>query len=317
MPIDAAAGRAASGVVEAASDVSAVQQQMAQLDAGVRTRAAAERCSSEMAEVRQRLERELAKRKRLFSAKVDELLELLDNPVKAWGEQAFWQLAMCEFALRYDAELNHSGRQMGAAYRSAALWALRRDKGETVELPRFKGLHEMNALQAVLLGSEQLRFELHRQLAVFKRLYCSTLSTLGRFKKLSPRPGETLLQLMERTHMAARGWRPRGNPGKEPSALGVPVSKVKGAYDAEWIQESLEAYHKGAGKILSLRGTVSIAKLYEKRYLKSIPEEERPTHECRETLRLRDIQAHDIQRFKALEHSFSRYVTAVQVSVRR
>ena len=76
---------------------------------------------------------------------------------------------------------------------------------------------------------------------------------------------------------------------------------------------ALEAYHRGAGKILSLRGTVNIAKLYAKRYLKSIPEEERPTHECRETLRLKDIQAHDIQRFKALEHSFSKYATAVQV----
>lgn len=317
MSIDAAAGRAASGVVEAASDVIAVQQQMEQLGAGVHnTRAAAERLEAEMRPIRARLERLLAQQKSALADKTDDLFELLSNPLEAWDQEALWQLAMCEFAVRYDSEAaeRDGGRKMGAAFRAAALWALRRNKGELVELPRLKGVHELHALHAALRSSNRFRIELTKQLMRFKRLYCAMLSPFGRFKRLTPLPGETLLQLFERTHMAARAWRPRGNPGKEPTVLDLPQSKVNGVYTPEWIQESLEAYHTGAGKTLSLRGVVKVSKLFARRYLKNVPEEERPKQECRETLRLRDIQAHHAQRIKALENSFSRYITAVQVS---
>ena len=293
----------------------AVSIELQQLSAGVRTRAAAERCEAEMRPMRLRLERELREQQRLLREKEDDLHELLSDPLEAWDQDAHWQLAMCEYALCYDpdAAQRDGGRKMGVGFRAAALWALRRDQGEVVELPRFKGLYELHVLHLALRGSDRLRIALSKQLMRFKRLYCAFLSSFGRFKSLAPLPGETLLQIIERLHVAARKWRPRGNPGKEPAVLDVPQSIVKGVYQADWIVDSLEAYHTGAGKTLSLRGTVRVAKHFSRRYLKSIPEEQRPKHECPETLRLRDIQLHQIQRRKALENSFSRHVTAVQV----
>jgi hypothetical protein len=314
--VAAAAGGAAAEVAAAVNQQTATEMELEQLGAGVHTRAARERLEEEMRPMRKRLERELREQLLLRREKEEGLLALLSDPLEAWDEDAFWQLAMCEFAIRYDPEAveRDGGRKMGTAFRAAAIWALRRDKDERVELPRLKGVYELHALHAALLSSDRLRIELTKQLMRFKRLYCAMLSPFGRFKRLTPMPGETLLHIFERTHMAARGWRPRGNPGKEPSVLEVPQSKVNGIYTPEWIQESLEAYHTGAGKTLSLRGTVKVSKLFARRYLKNVPEQERPKQECCETLRLRDIQNHRAQRLKALENSFSRYIIAVQVS---
>ena len=314
VPVQQAAAHAATRVAAASSGVADVEKEIVQLSAGVKTRAAAVRCADALAATRRQLERELQKRQQALAQEEELLLELLRDPMSAWDHEAFWQLAACEFALHYDpVEAEREGsRKMAVAFRAAAFYALRRDKGEHVTVPRVKGAYELYSLHQVLLQSDHLRIELRLQLMRFKRLYCSVMSQFGRFRKVEPLPGETLLALFERCHTAARQWQTRGNPGKQPTALDVPQSKVKGAYTAEWIQGSLEAYHTGAGKTLSLRGTTTIAKLFSRRYLKSIPEEERPKHESPGTLCLKDIQAHTIQRWKALENSFSKHVTAVQ-----
>ena len=85
--------------------------------------------------------RRFAQEKLSLAAKTEDLLELLSDPLEAWDQDAFWQLAMSKFAARYDPEAaeQDGGRKMGTALRAAALWALRRDKGENVQLRRGSG----------------------------------------------------------------------------------------------------------------------------------------------------------------------------------
>ena len=274
------------------------------LGVGVQTRRTACEAEARMREVREQLEAELKARRTLLSQREAELHKLLSNPLDAWEDDAFLQLAMCEFARDYDeaAAASDSGRVMGNAFRAKALWARRKDADEKVELPRLRGLYEMDQLRVVLICNERLRLELERQLRRFKALYCKMLSGFGRFKTVAPEPAESLLALFERTHVAARKWRPRGNPGK-PDLL-VPISKEGGVYTAEWRTQTYELYHLAAGKTLSLRGTRGVAIAGSKRYLASIAEEDHPAHESYGTIRLHDMQAHTIQRCKALEASF-------------
>ena len=82
------------------------------------------------------------------------------------------------------------------------------------------------------------------------------------------------------------------------------MSKLGGMYLAEWRTQTYELFHLAAGKTLSLRGTRGVAIAGSKRYLASIAEEDRPDIESYGTIRLHDIQAHTIQRCKALESSF-------------
>ena len=72
--------------------------------------------------MRKRLERELREQLLLRREKEEGLLALLSDPLEAWDEDAFWQLAMCEFAIRYDPEAveRDGGRKMGTAFRAAA-----------------------------------------------------------------------------------------------------------------------------------------------------------------------------------------------------
>ena len=298
------AATAAAETVAVALELDAKQQELDALGVGVQTRRTACEAEARMREVREQLEAELKARRTLLSQREAELHKLLSNPLDAWEDDAFLQLAMCEFARDYDeaAAASDSGRVMGNAFRAKALWARRKDADEKVELPRLRGLYEMDQLRVVLICNERLRLELERQLRRFKALYCKMLSGFGRFKKVAPEPGESLLALFERTHVAARKWRPRGNPGK-PDLL-VPISKEGGVYTAEWRTQTYELYHLAAGKTLSLRGTRGVAIAGSKRYLASIAEEDHPAHESYGTIRLHDMQAHTIQRCKALEASF-------------
>ena len=297
------AANAAVAIAGAADDAMEVEEQLASLNCGVQTRRTAEAAEAAMRDARERLEQLVRDRKERMRDKTEELLDILRSPLDAWGEDAAWQLAMCEYALDAPSEL--SGRQMGMGFRARAAQARHHE-----EIPRLRGLYEIDVLRAVLLGSERLCRELHRQLDRFKRLCCRTLSGFGRFRTVSVEPGESLLDLWQRTHEEARKWRPPGNPGK--AAVGVEPSKVKGMYTAERVTDTLDGLHTVTGKTLSLRGTASMARWATRRHLKSIKEEDRPHDESYGTIRLRDIQALKIQRTKANEHTFSRSTNVVQ-----
>ena len=98
---------------------------------------------------------------------------------------------------------------MGNRFRALAKTVRHED-----ELPRFRGLYELDALHDAYMSNERLCRELDKQLDVFKRLYCSIMSGFGRFRQIKVVPGETLIDLLYRTHDDARKWRPPGNQGK-------------------------------------------------------------------------------------------------------
>ena len=227
------------------------------------------------------------------------MLLLLRNPLESWGEDAIWQLAMCEFAVEHiDTQL--SAMQLQVAFRAACETARHPD-----EVPRLRGAMEIDSLAMAFAKSAPLREELHRQLEAFKR-FCRScglgLGGFGRFRRINEVRGESLLALMRRTHLDALKWRPPGAPPAEQLAV---TSKAKGRYIAEWRGETGEMMNEATGRTLSLRGTAGANRLGAKRYLKNVPEGQRPRQEHYTTIRLHLFQSDHIQRSKSLINSFS------------
>ena len=108
---------------------------------------------------------------------------------------------------------------------------------------------------------------------------------------------------MKRTHDAALEWRPPGRTAAEQLAV---ESKAKGRYLAVWREETREMMQEATGRTLSLRGTAGANRLAARRYLKKVPEWQRPSQEHWGTIRLHIMQAHHVQRSKSLTNSFSR-----------
>lgn len=270
------AARTATDVAAALEQVHAKAQEYDALSLGVQTRRTAIEAGRQLAAARARIEGELRALRALHREKEADLYGLIADPLSAWDDDVFHQLAMCEFVLDVSDEdaAALQPRQLGDWFRALALKTRHYTKSE--EAPRFRGVYELHALRTVLRGSEFLCRALCWQLHRFKRLYASVLRHFGRFKRVDVEPGETMLDIMTRTHEEARTWRPPGNPGKQAVAFAAPVSQQGGVYLAEWREETMDLYHKDAGKTLSLRGTRSVAIAGSKRYLKSIPEEQRP-----------------------------------------
>ena len=222
-----------------------------------------------------------------------ELFLMLRAPFDSWRDAVFWQLVMCEYALLHLEDVTSSPKQLQLDFRNACLEARQ-------EVPRLHGSLQIDALQDALGDSTLLRTELLVQLDRYKGLYCSMMSDFGRFNKLTPGIGESLLSLMTRTNTDARAWRPPGATPAEKLAL---MSKEGGRYSAEWRGDTWLIRHEDAGKTLSLRGTVGMTKAGLRR-LKSLPANEMPAYEHPTTVRLHDYQAHQIQRSKALANTF-------------
>ena len=161
---------------------------------------------------------------------------------------------------------------------------------------------QMDQLRAAFAQSPLLQEELHRQLEIFKRQYCSLFSGFGRFRHVATERGETLLSLMRRTHVDSLKWRP---PGRTPAEQLAVTSRDKGRIIAEWRNETGEMMHEATGRTLSLRGTAGANRLGARRYLKYIPEAQRPKQEAPGTIRLHMMQADHIQRSKSLNNSFA------------
>lgn len=189
-PSPANAARTAAGVAAAAADACAKQATLDALTLGVQTRRTAIEAEQRMRDERERIEAELAASRRRMREKEGDLLELLEDPLRAWDDDVFWQLAMCEFALDVDDEAAATlkPRQLAAYFRTLAARAR-----HGAELPRFRGVNELHMLRAVLVSSERLCRELCVQLHRYKRLYCSVLRGFGRFRSVDVEPGETLL----------------------------------------------------------------------------------------------------------------------------
>jgi hypothetical protein len=279
------------------------------LETGVQTRQSALARSQLLRAQRAEIETALANLRELWQEKERDMLRLLSNPQAAWGTDAVWQLSMAEFALETMDEnaVALKPRRLGMCFRALAEQARHPD-----EIPRLRGLYELHALHAVLQRSPSLQRELRVQLERFKRQYCSLLRGAGRFRTLEVLPGETILELMRRTHVAMLSWRPPGRPGAAASTLALPASRAGGIYLPEWREETNVLYHSAAGKTLSLRGAQGVATACSKRYLKSLPEAERPQHESHETVRLHDMQFWFVQRQRAVENSFSKRRNVLQ-----
>jgi hypothetical protein len=260
----------------------------------VGTRASHIATSSRLAADRAELEAERAARTERAGAAEHELLQMLRAPFNAWGEDVFWQLVMCEYALLHLEGVTRSPKQMQLDFRSLCLKARQ-------EVPRLHGSMQIDALQDALDASTPLRTELLLQLDRYKRLYCSMMSGFGRFKKLTPGTGESLLGLMTRTNTDARAWRPPGATPAEKLAL---VSKENGRYSAEWRTNTWLQRHEDTGQTLSLRGTAGVT-MAGLRRLQNLPAHEVPKYEHPTTIRLHDLQAHQIQRSKALANTFT------------
>ena len=101
-PLNAA--RTAAEAAAAASEAEAKAAALAALQVGVQTRRTAIGAEQRMRDDRARIERELDGFRSLRREKEADLLELLSNPLQAWDQDAFWQLAMCEFVLDIDDE---------------------------------------------------------------------------------------------------------------------------------------------------------------------------------------------------------------------
>ena len=231
------------------------------------------------------------------------LLALLRNPTANWGASAIWQLAMCEFAVAKIDDSASSPKQLQLLFRAAC-----EEARHPAEVPRLRGSLQIDLLIAAFRRSTILREELHRQLETFKRHYRSVFSGFGRFRCIEPRV-ESLLSLMRRTHRDALTWRPPGRSPKEQFAVQY---KAKGRYVAAWRKETRKMMHDATGKTLSLRGTAGANRAGAQRYLKKVPEAQRPSQEHYTTIRLHQYQAHHIQRSKSLLHSFSRNRCVVQ-----
>jgi hypothetical protein len=221
------------------------------------------------------------------------LLALLRHPQESWGEAAIWQLLMCEWAVEHMHDESATGKNFRAACEEVR---------HPSTVPRLRGSMQMEELRAAFAHSPLLRAELHGQLDAFKRYYCSLFSGFGRFRVVVAERGESLMALMRRTHRTSLKWRP---PGTTPNGQLAVKSKQKGRYIAEWRNESGEMMHLATGKTLSLRGTAGANRLAARRYLKNVPEAERPKQESHHTIRLHQMQAHHIQRSKSLSQSFA------------
>ena len=189
--------------------------------------------------------------------------QLLRAPLDSWDDQALWQLAMCEFALEHIADVASSPKQLQLEFRAACEEVRHPD-----EVPRLRGSNSIDALMDAFHDSELLRDEVLHQLARYKRLYCSIFRGFGRFRVVALLPGETLLELMKRTHDDALKWRP---PGKSPAEMLALISKEKGKYCANWRENTWLTRHEDAGVTLSLRGAVGVIKGGVRR-LKHLPE---------------------------------------------
>ena len=245
---------------------------------------------------------ELARLELQERAKVAEqtMLALLRSPLESWKEHAVWQLAMCEFAVQHIDDAESSAMQLQVAFRAACESAR-----HPSEVPRLRGAMEIDALALAFASSAPLQEELHRQLEFFKRYMCSCgggLGGFGRFRRIDLVRGETLLALMRRTHLAALQWRP---PGRSPAEQLAVQSKDGVRYRAEWRRETGEMMIEATGRTLSLRGTAGANRLGATRYLKNVPEGQRPSQEHYTTIRLHMFQADQIQRSKSLLNSFS------------
>ena len=231
------------------------------------------------------------------------LLALVRNPLASWGEAAIWQLAMCEFAVEHIDDVESSAKQLQLQFRAECEGAR-----HPTEVPRHRGSLQIDQLSAAFRRSPMLREELHSQLDVFKRHYSSLFSGFGRFRHVGHVNG-LLLALMTSTHRDALKWRP---PGVAPAEQLAVQSKAKGRYVAAWREKTGEMMHEATGRTLSLRGTAGANGLGARRYLKKVPEGQRPSQEHWRTIRLHAMQAHHIQRSKSLVNSFSRNRCVVQ-----
>ena len=91
-------------------------------------------------------------------------MELLHAPLHSWDEDAFWQLATCEYALDHLDDVDSSPKQLQLSFRAACEMVR-----NPLHVPRLRGSTRIDALHDALHAFERLRGELVHKLGVFKR----------------------------------------------------------------------------------------------------------------------------------------------------
>jgi hypothetical protein len=226
--LSAAHTQRAVNAASAAADFTAAHERLDSLQTSPKGRPPTRATATEVAQQleQQRAERASERAAAHVAAQAAEetLWRLLRAPFDSWDDEVLWQLALCEYALVHLDDVASTAKQLQLAFRAEC-----EEARHPEDVPRLRGSLQIDALQLALHRSTLLSDELQRQLARiciaaqthdqplvtlvthgpsqsslawsgYKRLYCSILTGLGRFRKLKVLPGETLLQLLHRTH---------------------------------------------------------------------------------------------------------------------
>lgn len=213
------------------------------------TRATVDAVREQMAAERAAIDQARATARDAAQRAEEELLELLHAPLHSWDEDAFWQLATCEYALDHLDDVDSSPKQLQLSFRAACEMVR-----NPLHVPRLRGSTRIDALHDALHAFERLRGELVHQLGVFKRFGRLLLADDG-LRALSVRRsrarGESLLALMKRTHEDTLKWQPPGRPPIEKLAQ---TSRENGRYTAEWRKDT---YLQATRAMRAMRATMT------------------------------------------------------------
>ena len=128
------------------------------------TRATVDAVREQMAAERAAIDQARATARDAAQRAEEELLELLHAPLHSWDEDAFWQLATCEYALDHLDDVDSSPKQLQLSFRAACEMVR-----NPLHVPRLRGSTRIDALHDALHAFERLRGELVHKLGVFKR----------------------------------------------------------------------------------------------------------------------------------------------------
>jgi hypothetical protein len=213
------------------------------------TRATVDAVREQMAAERAAIDQARATARDAAQRAEEELLELLHAPLHSWDEDAFWQLATCEYALDHLDDVDSSPKQLQLSFRAACEMVR-----NPLHVPRLRGSTRIDALHDALHAFERLRGASWCISLAFSNAldgYCSLMTGFGRFQCVAPEPGESLLALMKRTHEDTLKWQPPGRPPIEKLAQ---TSRENGRYTAEWRKDT---YLQATRAMRAMRATMT------------------------------------------------------------
>jgi len=179
--------------------------------------------------------------------------QLLRAPLDSWGDQALWQLAMCEFALEHIADVASSPKQLQLEFRAACEEVRHPD-----EVPRLR-----------CLASSMTPSCCAMRCCISSR--ATSACTAPSSGALAASACWRCCRARHSSSCEAHARRRAQMAGKSPAEMLALVSNEKGKYCANWRENTCLTRHEDAGMALSLRGAVGVIKGGVRR-LKHLPE---------------------------------------------